>query len=66
MEYELFDAAIKFAVARRASKGDAQAGRAEIERSVIKDGFIILRYKPLSGWRFPEVELTRVSLSDIA
>lgn len=62
---ELFCKAIDFAKTRRETRGDAQAGSAEFERSTVKDGEVILKNKPLGGWRFGEVELTRVKIDDI-
>ncbi len=61
---EEFSAAISAAKTRCASKGDAQAHLAEIERSFVNDNDeVVLVYKPISGWRFPEVVLATVPMS---
>lgn len=62
---ELFDRAVAFAVRRKATRGDAQASSAEFSRSFIENGEIVLVNKPLSGWRFPEIQLAKVSCDEI-
>lgn len=63
---EIFNKAVNFAINRGETRGDKQARSAEIDRSYVKDGKVVLVNKPLSGWRFSEVVLTTVLVSDIS
>jgi len=66
LNQEVFEKAIDFAKNRRETTGDAQAGSAELEYSLIEEAEVVLINKPMSGSRFPIVTLTRVSIKDIA